>query len=864
MVIIKQESFEESFNLCKPHTPPRTLSMHPNKPSASTVSNDSEYSPSSPGRGIHSTSSSHYEILPNCTMSKEKEDIRLGSNFLKGSIECEKKIIGHKSRSITCNITASIVNNPLQKKGLDIPLCSERNVTFSPTPSNMLDDKRVDSSPKKSQFVDFPMTGSILGSPVFLGSPGSSSLSITNILGNRDISKVSNPCVLSVTELSQLDEKSEVEIKIEKDRSGGVTPTNFAIDFGKVDFGMDSCADVLSLLHSPAVNSMFSPGGLLLSCNDTPRGRSPRTPCTPKTNGACAPSPNQALGTPATVKSAGLGVDGNMGHAWNTIICVSPLSSKRNPGNEATTNKFVDKKDFFINNFTDVFASPNPDYSRTVTSNELPILDVCSNNHRTFHRNVSISPNSPDTLSLDAVNKAEKEVREDEDLNILLKLSNAPRTRTDEDKTATSRKSSTQLFRPPRTLKASMNKHHLGTSELQLPFMGKGQKKSPSSKVTCGDPSKHPQKLPREYSPQLITSRSSSSSASQEIRSRQNQQSVNRIGIMGKSTTRPSYPPNHTNSNVEGTNRNRQSGKLNKEPIKSQNSSGGKDHRDIPNKPYSRPVHQRQHSGPPSIRYIHGPPPYQKHPMPPHMHPPPPHSIYARPHQHLHHPGISGYPPYHYTYPSPHPLPPHHHPYPMYAISHPLPNLGKPSMKISQKVQYQKGSSLKGGLKRPMPQQSSTIKKQKKNSTMKVKGSGQSGKKSPKSCGATIATPELNNSLERQKAAAAITAMNAAAGHKNDKAAALAAAILRGVTMRPSGKWQAQLYYAGKSRYIGVFDTREKAALAYEIAREKLKTDKSSSDHSTQTLKETETNVNAARKAAFEGVNEKDPRLSGK
>merc|ERR1711957_569510 len=179
---------------------------------------------------------------------------------------------------------------------------------------------------------------------------------------------------------------------------------------------------------------------------------------------------------------------------------------------------------------------------------------------------------------------------------------------------------------------------------------------------------------------------------------------------------------------------------------------------------------------------------YQKHPMPPHMHPPPPHSIYVRPHQHLHHPGISGYPPYHYAYPSPHPLPPHHHPYPMYAISHPLPNLGKPSMKISQKVQYQKGSSLKGGLKRPMPQQSSTIKKQKKNSTMKVKHSGQSGKKSPKSCGATIATPELNNSLERQKAAAAITAMNAAAGHKNDKAAALAAAILRGVTMRPSGK----------------------------------------------------------------------------
>lgn len=144
---------------------------------------------------------------------------------------------------------------------------------------------------------------------------------------------------------------------------------------------------------------------------------------------------------------------------------------------------------------------------------------------------------------------------------------------------------------------------------------------------------------------------------------------------------------------------------------------------------------------------------------------------------------------------------------------------------------------------------------------------------------------------EKQKAAGTIKAVNAASGGKNDKAAALAAAILRGVTMRPSGKWvrveilvtcvtlvlslllnilfctsttflqQAQLYFAGKSRYIGVFDTREKAALAYEIAREKLKqAAKVPNDSSAQSLKATEAAVNAARKAAFEGVNEKDPR----
>lgn len=62
-----------------------------------------------------------------------------------------------------------------------------------------------------------------------------------------------------------------------------------------------------------------------------------------------------------------------------------------------------------------------------------------------------------------------------------------------------------------------------------------------------------------------------------------------------------------------------------------------------------------------------------------------------------------------------------------------------------------------------------------------------------------------------------------------------------------------------------MFDTREKAALAYEIAREKLKSDnKTPADQSAQTFKATEHAVNAARKAAFDGVNEKDPRVAEK
>jgi hypothetical protein len=45
----------------------------------------------------------------------------------------------------------------------------------------------------------------------------------------------------------------------------------------------------------------------------------------------------------------------------------------------------------------------------------------------------------------------------------------------------------------------------------------------------------------------------------------------------------------------------------------------------------------------------------------------------------------------------------------------------------------------------------------------------------------------------------------------------------RGLSFMPSGKWQVQIYYAGKTRYIGMFDSREKACLAYDISREVLK-----------------------------------------
>ncbi len=49
--------------------------------------------------------------------------------------------------------------------------------------------------------------------------------------------------------------------------------------------------------------------------------------------------------------------------------------------------------------------------------------------------------------------------------------------------------------------------------------------------------------------------------------------------------------------------------------------------------------------------------------------------------------------------------------------------------------------------------------------------------------------------------------------------------VLRGITVRPSGKFQAQLYFGGRSRYIGVFDSEFEAASAYEMIRSRLKDD---------------------------------------
>jgi hypothetical protein len=98
-----------------------------------------------------------------------------------------------------------------------------------------------------------------------------------------------------------------------------------------------------------------------------------------------------------------------------------------------------------------------------------------------------------------------------------------------------------------------------------------------------------------------------------------------------------------------------------------------------------------------------------------------------------------------------------------------------------------------------------------------------------------------------------VQAVATASRGKHDRAAtSVDADISRGVTERPSGLWQAQVCFEGKSHYIGLFDSKGKADLAYEIACENLKLgDPHQNGESTEDL------VQAAREAAIVGVNER-------
>ncbi|KAK1735448.1 hypothetical protein QTG54_014062 [Skeletonema marinoi] len=104
---------------------------------------------------------------------------------------------------------------------------------------------------------------------------------------------------------------------------------------------------------------------------------------------------------------------------------------------------------------------------------------------------------------------------------------------------------------------------------------------------------------------------------------------------------------------------------------------------------------------------------------------------------------------------------------------------------------------------------------------------------------------------QKQKSAQPKKTSNATAQETNDAAdVSLGKYGARGITMRPSKKWQVQYFYHGKSRYIGVFKSKTIALAAYETTREIL----GGNRHSSLTDEEVNSNLQSARKAVFDAL----------
>jgi len=649
------------------------------------------------------------------------------------------------------------------------------NASYSPVPPIQNNRTPIRSPPARQRFADLPLD-------MKLESPG-----------------MLSPYFPSIPLQSEpLSAASETQLVSQKDRVGGVTPTNFATstDFGKGELGSPSFdGSNIPWLSSPNYH-LFSPGVM----GNTPRGMFgiPRTPRTPTNNPFFSNDIDDNLSTLnhnlVSKKNPGSGLNNAM------EICVSPLT-KRNPVNGVRVsagNPILDNI-----NFKEIFASPKA--SREQEAPAPPDKKFADNGKMTFEKHPAV----------------EREIMEDEDLKLLLQLAQP-----------TPRKNQTNnscVFRSPRQKTKFGLRHQVEPlSSLQLPFMGRNRRDPSPSKLSRKSPSREraPMQADDFTPPHLVLG--PQSSFSRGIKTSRNMDVITSKGEI----------------KIDG------SLKMTKKKVKAKSPLRKPSAASSSLTKTSLPLPAVPRAGPVAGIYTAPGHPQYNHQIPS-LHQPPPPPYPTRPHaMQMHRPGMPGHAPFHFPYAPCHP------PNPYSYMSAPIPGGAKATKNTSKKGKKEKQN--KTALKRSIGVPGSTInKKMKKASSGKVRGGG-------KKCAKNSVSPSISNPTERRKSAVKIELMNAATGHRNDKAASLAASIMRGVTMRPSGKWQAQLYYAGKSRYIGVFDTREKAALAYEIAREKLKTDKSPSDQSAQSVKETEANVNAARKAAFEGVNEKDPRITGK
>lgn len=708
----------------------------------------------------------------------------------------------------------------------------------SPVPSTS-NNERLTKTPTKSpgQFQSLPsLDDPKLGSPTgFILSPGPLTPSYKAMRDSFEKESKDNKAGDDMGEDKAMRDYSKEKYAL--------TPTNFSVDYGKSPRpGIFDTSNVLNWLQSPTANGLFSPGGGLNSIMNTPRGPIvPRTPGTPTVSTSfffsdVASLPRNGDNTPKLgdaepAKSPKKGL--------SNIICISPLASSRNRnGGSHAGNTPI--------NYHDVFASPNPLFDDT------PMKRLAKRSASGQQKGSNIDP------SLDAVHQlAERDLMQDEDLSVLLQLAggNTP-------KGAAAAAKGGHVFRGSGGRDDGVS----SSNRLQLPIIGDRSGDSSARLSRKSFSRDHGDNENFVGGPSLGIQKSGSAPPGGELFPDRQVSGHPGAPSIGGSMTDPKVGIQSSASKPAASG-------AHPYPVPSHSHSYPPRPPDQGAYSYpSMPPHGMRATGRMSV-VVGGPPPSARASKPSiatssrhltpatHRHPsysqppgsyPPPGMSYPPPHGHYpHHPHHAGAHPYHPHYGAPprHPHPPHPSHMPMYGAQHPHAKMSTPPNKKNLKPGKAVPNKPMSVVKRPSIGSDSgkPAKKQKKSP---------GGKRKNKS-------PQLTDRADRQKAAQTIAAVNAASGGKNDKAAALAAAILRGVTMRPSGKWQAQLYFAGKSRYIGVFDTREKAALAYEIAREKLKSEKASADGAL-TPKQTENAVNAARQAAFDGVNEKDPRVAGK
>jgi hypothetical protein len=569
---------------------------------------------------------------------------------------------------------------------------------------------------------------------------------------------------------------------------------------------------------------MFSPGGYAASAVNTPReyyGAGPRTPRTPNDRAGFFFSDVAGLPSGAEGYSPRISGRRQPQHPLSNLICVSPLATnKSKPGTPI--------------NYKNIFDSPHGRHPTAgAGSRAAPYMGS---------RSGKKGKRPADASTLEAVHIAERDLMEDEDLSVLLQLASAA---------------------TPRGHPAHGQMTGEAPSNLQLPVIGKGGPThgggSPSKLLVArkadvsGSAARHPGQprhaehfrppaLPSGFGP---GSKSGASSA--------------KVPTKGEKKT--SSPSN---------------GDQGPRPV---GPGGDYMHGYHPFHPGAHPPFMGHHPmGPPGgWKAGAGPPPPHARAPPPYSAPPPGSGSKEKgssaPHRQMYHPNFPPHMAYHMMHFPPQPNARH----PMNAAAYGppsktkegsppkggsggkssgsnSPNSSSPSKSSPKAMSKSKAAataatkrkSAGGSLSTPASAKKSKPSSPKKKSKSARKTAGQASSSSGNGGSST-------SSADRQKTSKSAAAITAIAGGKNKEAAALAAAILRGVTMRPSGKWQAQMYFAGKSRYIGVFDTREKAALAYEIARAKLQKAKANNNN-------TEDAVNEARKAAFDGVNEKDPR----